>query len=318
MRSVVFFVWAVLALTPGAKPLMAKPLMNKPPKAKLENLVGFGDSYSEEGRLEYFLKNHRPPPVGIMMPPSKKTYSGGYAWGRLVARKTGARYYNYAVSGAMCSNSIVARRLEATGGPYPSVLEYEMETYRQEIGNRSLYPDRRPENTLYALWIGTNDLGVAGFLTDRQEKGAQLGTFVDCVWAVLDGIYNSGGRRIVLINQAPLQLAPMYAAPGRWGAGNREYIRLGAGYNKTAYQYKLEAYTTSVNTMFAYGAPFQLLVQRRWPGTELSILDLHTLMRRIWEQPADYLDRPANATAPYLACAPGCVEATEPLSSFLW
>jgi len=136
---------------------------------KLENLVTFGDSYTDEGRYTYMVQNKRLPPVDSMLPASNTTWSGGYSWGRYVANRTGATYYDYAVAGGMCADTLVPRWLNEIQAPFPSVLNYEMTAFEEGLKYTSLYPNRRDDNTVYALWIGTNDLGIDGFLGDRED-----------------------------------------------------------------------------------------------------------------------------------------------------
>jgi hypothetical protein len=218
----------------------------------------------------------------------------------------------------MCSNDIISRRLPSTNGPFPSVMEYEIPTYKEDLSYRSLYPDRRADNTVYVLWVGTNDLGIDGFLGDTQREGRNITSFIDCVWRFFDQIYDTGGRRFVLMNQFPLQFAPMYATPGVGGRGNNRYWRDPSAYNITEYQNKMLEYTTSMNTMFDYGAPFHLRVQSRWRGATFSIFDVHSLVMDVRANPSEYLDAPANVTGPYRSCLSDCVVSPEPLSSFMW
>jgi hypothetical protein len=253
-----------------------------------------------------------------MLPASNDTFSGGYAWGRIVANITGANYYNYAVAGAQCTNNIDSRNLDAINGPFPSVLEYEISVFEQDIHYPKLYPNRRSDNTVYALWIGTNDLGIDGILGDTQKPDTTISTYVDCIWSVLDRIYHADGRHFVLFNQAPLERAPMYATPGAGGLGNHQYWHNKTAYNTTEYADKILEYTTSVNTMYDYGAPLYLRVKDLWPGATVSILDVHSLMMDVINHPGEYLDAPADVVSPFRTCLQGCVESKEPKSSFMW
>ncbi|TWU78149.1 hypothetical protein ED733_007526 [Metarhizium rileyi] len=284
----------------------------------MENLVTFGDSYTDEGRLNYFLQHHKAPPVGELLPPDNNTSSGGYAWGRFVAKATGANYYNYAVAGAQCTNNVDSRNLGAINGPFPSVLEYEIPVFEQDIHSSKLYPNRRSDNTVYALWIGTNDLGIDGFLGDSQKAGTTISSYMDCIWTVFDRIHKTGGRHFVLLNQVPLERAPMYATPGIGGWGNSQYVRNKTAYNITQYANKLLEYTTSVNTMYDYGAPFYLQAKQRWQGATFSIFDMHSLFMDVIKSPGQYLDAPANVVAPFKSCLTGCVDSKNPKSSFMW
>ncbi|KAG6049475.1 hypothetical protein E4U17_006802 [Claviceps sp. LM77 group G4] len=284
----------------------------------LENLVTFGDSYTDEGRFSYFQQNHRAPPTGVMLPPSNATSSGGASWARFVANSTGAQLYNYAVSGGMCSNNIDSRDLEAIHAPFPSVLEYQVPVFEQDILSRELYPRRRADNTVYALWIGTNDVGVYGFLGDKNKENTTLTSYLDCNWQVFDHVYHAGGRHFVVLNIAPLRHAPMYASPGEYGPRNSVYAHDPAAYVVPEVSHKLHEYVTSINTMFEYGAAFNLAVKRRWPGATLSVFDVHTLMMDVLVEPARYLDEPVNVKAPYRVCKDGCVDSKDPKTSFMW
>ena len=88
--------------------------------SNFNNLVTFGDSYTDENRLSYFgMNNGSAPPPGTFLPESFSTPGGGRTWPRYVIQYTGQTVdgmwdpsmtlYNYAVSGAVCSNDITPR-----------------------------------------------------------------------------------------------------------------------------------------------------------------------------------------------------------------
>ncbi|KAF3067123.1 hypothetical protein GL218_08900 [Daldinia childiae] len=297
----------------------------------VENLVVFGDSYSDEGRLAYLqAHNGTSPPAGTGIPTSNMTASGGYTWPHFASQQLGATTYNYAVSGATCSNEIVYRYLESIHGPYPSVIDYEIPAFLADVkyasgkGNGTFLSNRKPYNTVYALWIGTNDLGNKGFLTDSQKRGATIPNFTDCIWSVFDAVYSTGGRRFVLFTEAPLDKSPLYASPQNGGVGDTRYWSNKTAYNTTEIEQKMLEYTTSVNKIFSYGVPFHLLVEDRWPGASFSILNVHQLFLDINSNPSAYLDAPANSSAPYYGCPVTasnnvtCTTSKNSLSSFLW
>ncbi|KAI1467712.1 carbohydrate esterase family 16 protein [Daldinia caldariorum] len=301
------------------------------PLAAVDNLIVFGDSYTDEGRLAYFQShNGSAPPPGTLIPTANVTASGGYTWPHFASQQLGATTYNYAVSGATCSNEIVKRYLESINAPFPSVIDYEIPAfladveYALRVEDNDFLSNRKPNNTVYALWIGTNDLGVKGFLTDSQQPGTTISNFIDCIWSVFDSIYSTGGRHLVLFNEAPLDRSPLYASPQNGGVGDNQYQENKTSYNTTEYEQKMLEYTTSVNTIFSYGAPFQLLVEARWPGASFSIFNVHQLFLDIFKNPSEYLDTPANTDAPYFGCsiteagAKNCTTSQNSLSSFLW
>ncbi|KAK5135902.1 hypothetical protein LTR04_004581, partial [Oleoguttula sp. CCFEE 6159] len=96
----------------------------------LTSLVSFGDSYTDENRLAYFIANNgSAPPVGYVGPVSTMTASGGRAWPRYVSYYTGCNIYDYAVSGAVCSNEITPRIFTPINANFPSVKEYEIPAF---------------------------------------------------------------------------------------------------------------------------------------------------------------------------------------------
>lgn len=64
---------------------------------RIQNLVVFGDSYTDEGRLGYFLGTGGvAPPPGTIIPTSNATAGGGYSWPYYASKQLGAATYNYA------------------------------------------------------------------------------------------------------------------------------------------------------------------------------------------------------------------------------
>ncbi|KAI0975551.1 carbohydrate esterase family 16 protein [Xylaria arbuscula] len=298
--------------------------------SKVKNLIIFGDSYTDEGRLSLFINSGGvAPPPGTFIPHANVTAAGSYSWPYYASQKLGATTYNYAVSGAVCSNEIVYRILDQINGPFPSVIDYEVPALKADIEyartthNTTFHQDRTPDNSVYALWIGTNDLGNGGFLLNQQIKGKTITDYFDCVWSLFDEVYSTGGRRFVLFTQAPLDHSPLYAAPVNGGSGDVNYWTNKTVYNTVNYQEKILEYTTLVNTVFDYGASFQLLVQKKWPGASFTIFNTHQIILDIIVSPENYLDAPANVTGFYYTCpdplsSDGCVDSEYPLSSFLW
>lgn len=287
---------------------------------KMENLITFGDSYTDESRAYYFRDNGHAPPVGYLPPRDEKAFGGGYTWSRVVADLTGARFYNYAVAGAMCADNITTHWFEPINDNFPSVLDYEIPAYKADVPLPDYFTDRRADNTVYALWIGTNDLGIDGFLSDSNVRGTSLTTFVDCVWQTFDNIYETGGRNFVLLNIVPLEHSPAYAPPERGGVGDHQFWEDKSKYNMTEYAYKMFEYSTSVNTLFDIGAEYHLLLKKRWPGATFTVFDVHSLFLDIRADPSKYLDQPANTTYPWHRCVTGddCTTAELPLSNYQW
>ncbi|KAI0130388.1 acetyl esterase [Xylariales sp. AK1849] len=294
----------------------------------VDNLISFGDSYTDEGRLAAYYADKGTPPPGTSTAGSNSTSSGGYAWGHFATQLLGAKYYDYAVSGAFCSNEIFSRYLASINRTFPSVLEDEIPSYLEDVafidqatGTNTFYTDRESDNTVYALWIGTNDLGTDAFLTDSQKPGLTITDFIGCIWEVFDNIYSTGGRHFVLLNTAPLEHSPLYAAPENGGVLDDHYWTNKTTYNMTEYEQKMKEYTTNVNTILDYGVPVELKIKSRWPEASVTVFNVHQLILDIRATPEKYLDAPANATGYYYHCninATDCITSENPPSSFLW
>jgi hypothetical protein len=144
---------------------------------------------------------------------------------------------------------------------------------------------------------GTNDIGVSTFLTDSQVPGKVLTDYTNCVYSALDAIYASGGRYFVLLNVAPLYLAPLYANYTVHGSGPNHY-RPDMPSNKTQIADVMHEYVTTLNNVYKYQTPFELLVAKRYPGAEFALFDVWQLISDIYDNPTGYLkgSAPANVT----------------------
>jgi len=210
-----------------------------------------------------------------------------------VRQYTGISLYNYAVSGAVCSNNITPRYFSAIDAPFPDIEQYELPAYIAD--SNYYYPNgtkfmNDPSNaTVYAMWIGTNDLGFSAFIQDAQVNGTNINNYTDCVFDQLARVYDNGGRYFVLMNVAPLNLAPIYALPKDGGVGNNQYWNPKTG-NYTEISYKMMEYVTLVNSIFEYRTPYAVEVTKRFPGASFAVYDVHGLVGRdlmVWK----YLDK---------------------------
>lgn len=150
-------------------------------------------------------------------------------------------------------------------------------------------PALSASSAVYALWIGTNDLGVWAFLTDSQVPGKVLTDYTSCVYDVFDALYASGGRVFVLMNAAPLHLAPLYANVSLHGVGDNQYWPQKPE-NLTQIAETMHEYTTSVNTVFRHQTPFEKLVADRYPGASFALFDTYSLISDIYDAPTQYLN----------------------------
>lgn len=286
-------------------------------------LVSFGDSYTDEARLNYTFENSDLPSAGTILP-ELTTASGGRSWPGFVSEKLGVKRFNYAVGGAACSQAIVSRRpTEELPVTFPGVLEYEIDTFMAELEMPEIWDgeDRTAENTVYTLWVGPNDLGHFGFLDDSNAEGTTIADVPECMFEVFDRIYATGGRRFVLFTQLPLEQTPLYV-PTELGGREPNFGWPNKGeVNTTRWNHQLKEYTSAVTSMSVYGARVQLLLEDRWPGAILTVFDARRKMMDMYENPEAFLDAPANNSGVYRFCTTSffdCELAEESLDSFYW
>ena len=107
-------------------------------------------------------------------------------------------------------------------------------------------------------------------------SGTNLTTYVDCIYEQLHRVYDNGGRYFVLFNIAPLELAPEYAAPPN-DVGNNQYW-LGKPKNHTLISYRMMEQVVTINSIFNYRTPFEVVIERNWPGASFAVFDVNGLV----------------------------------------
>ena len=135
-----------------------------------------------------------------------------------------------------------------------------------------------PSNAVYTMWIGTNDLGVNAFLTNSQISGTVLSNYTDCIFGAFDSLYANGGRYFVLFNLAPLHLTPLYANDSQGGVGPvRAWPDKPS--NHTAIAEQMQEYVTTLNKVYKYQLPFEVMLSARYPGSNFALFDVYSLVR---------------------------------------
>ncbi|KAJ6461036.1 GDSL lipase/acylhydrolase [Mycena sanguinolenta] len=229
---------------------------------QIKHLVTFGDSYTD----------------------IVATGDQGTAWPVYAAGYSNTQLHPFAKSGATCSNNITFR-------PFPPVFESQLLTYFMETTNGSLQVP--PEETIYTLWIGTNDLGVDSLITGSNN--ASVVDVVGCMVNWVRTLYASGARNFIMQNMIPLELTILYAAdsyPNRFWAVER---------NTTDWSvFMREMVLTGneiVKLMLEAAAP-------TLPGSHIAIFDSHSLIQDMFNHPALYLNGtgPLNVTGCWNSC----------------
>jgi hypothetical protein len=75
---------------------------------------------------------------------------------------------------------------------------WQLPAYLNETSNGTLILD--PEETIYTIWIGTNDLGVNALLTGSDAPTTSIVEVRQCAIDVLKILYESGARNFIMQN----------------------------------------------------------------------------------------------------------------------
>ena len=113
-------------------------------------------------------------------------------WPVIASQEGNFDLFPFAKSGAACSNNLIPSFSL-------SVFENQLPTYFSQKKNGSLAA-LDPENTIYTLWIGTNDVGDGGLLTGHQTPGVTVVDTVTCAVNWVKMLYNSGARNFIFQN----------------------------------------------------------------------------------------------------------------------
>ena len=152
-----------------------------PAPGQIKNLVTFGDSYTDV----------------------VSTGDNGTAWPIYAADYGKFSLFPFARSGATCSNNLTSR-------PFPSVFESQLPLFFQEKSNGTLnHLTRNEDETIYTLWIGTNDVGAAALLTGDQKSGVTIVDTVSCAINWVSTLYASGARNFLFQNASTFPFNPL-------------------------------------------------------------------------------------------------------------
>ncbi|CAE6477526.1 unnamed protein product [Rhizoctonia solani] len=251
---------------------------------QLKNLVTFGDSYTDN------------------------TMNGdaGYRWPDHVAFMSNGtvNVYDFAHSGATCSGKLTPRIfkpvLEAQVPEYFANVTVKAtpgkprENTTYIIGKNGTYVPLASKDTMYSIWIGTNDVGVGTLLTDPLPDVSIVNT-TECVFDWVEELYNKGARNFLIQNMTPMWLLPMYAPDGY----DTKYWNW--PHNQTEWSIFIAELVRAGNELQALRTKY--IAPGRFPGARFGIFDSHRLFKDMYYNPQDYLVGPTyNVAGVIQAC----------------
>ncbi|KAF8595188.1 hypothetical protein BDV93DRAFT_457394, partial [Ceratobasidium sp. AG-I] len=169
-----------------------------------QHWFSFGDSYTQTGFDISGAKPSAENPIGNTQYPGYTACGMVPNWVDFIATKynrTTLLTYNFADGGATIDANLVK--------PYTSTVHSfsdQVNTFLDNQANVSW----TPPNTLFTIWIGINDIGNSFWL--EGDRDAFSDTLLDAYFALVQKLYDAGGRFFQFVNvpdidQTPLMLA---------------------------------------------------------------------------------------------------------------
>ena len=165
-----------------------------PQPGQIKNLVTFGDSYTDIVSEQCENNQSKCSLTCITSSFQDGHDDGGTVWPVFAASYGNFTLFPFAKVGATCSNALTPR-------PFPSLFESQLPAYFAARANGSLGArGLAPHETVYTLWIGTNDVGANALLTGGQAPGVTLVDTVACAVNWVRALYDRGARNFVFQN----------------------------------------------------------------------------------------------------------------------
>ncbi|ORY92216.1 GDSL-like Lipase/Acylhydrolase-domain-containing protein [Syncephalastrum racemosum] len=223
-----------------------------------KHLVVFGDSYSDVGNLQRL--------------------TNGPLWSEDLAVGWNASLYSFAFDGAVCDNALFSDNSTYV----PSIRDQVEAYYNQQL-------DLDPEETIYAFWIGINDIERSFQL---QDPSTSLKNTVACLSQQLKNVRKVfGSNRFIVINAPPLDRMPYFA-----GTDNE--------------QSRADA-TNTLNTLLSREVT---KLNKHHHALELDLVDVYAMLNDMVEKPDEFGFK--DATHAYWdACQGRCTDAVD---SYVW
>lgn len=201
------------------------------------------------------------------------TASGGKVWARFAVESTDVILYNYAVSGAVCSNDLTSRIYPAINRTFPGIDDYELPAFKADFPKNS--PKLNVHETLFTIWIGTNDIGGDAIISGLPNVG--LTNYTSCVIDLMADLYGYGARNFALLNLAPLEHAPLYAPDNEGGFSGPSAFWMTKGDNATDISTRMRDLTQGGNEIYKYRIPFEVATGSL-KGAKVAVVDTYGLV----------------------------------------
>ncbi|KAG8965732.1 hypothetical protein FRC05_003049 [Tulasnella sp. 425] len=171
----------------------------------------FGDSYTTTG---FDFTSTKPSAANVFGNP---TYPGNTACGSTVTNwidemivthnESFIYAYNFAYGGATIDATLVT--------PYLSTVQSMTDQVNQFVTNLGSKPSYAPwtsSNAIFSFFIGINDIGNSYY--QSGDRSAFSDTLLNAYFALVQKVYDAGGRNFLFINVPPIDRSPLMLGQG--------------------------------------------------------------------------------------------------------
>ncbi|KAJ9213421.1 CAZyme family CE16 [Paecilomyces variotii] len=105
--------------------------------------------------------------------------------------------YNLAISGACINNSVIRG--------VPGDLVSQVKSFAIHYASQSAWAPWRSGNSIFAIWIGINDIGDSYITADVDST---LPVLLECYFNLVKDLYEANARRFIFLNIPPTTRSP--------------------------------------------------------------------------------------------------------------
>ncbi|RAK97838.1 putative cellulose-binding GDSL lipase/acylhydrolase [Aspergillus ibericus CBS 121593] len=165
----------------------------------------FGDSYSQTGFSTSGTQPSASNPMGNPDLGTGTTTNGPNWIGYLTTTENTSLVlsYNLAVGGATIDNSLVSA--------YAGDVRSQVKLFEDVYSTKPASAPWTPQNAVFGVWIGINDIGNAFYNTDAETFTPKL---INRLLSLVEEIYENGGRKFLFLNVPPTDRTPFFIDQG--------------------------------------------------------------------------------------------------------
>ncbi|KDQ12174.1 carbohydrate esterase family 16 protein [Botryobasidium botryosum FD-172 SS1] len=180
-----------------------------PPAKLYAEILVHGDSYTQTG---FEITGDKP---SLSNPLGNPPYPGWTACGSTVANWIGFVTVNYNTTKVLTYNfayggATIDAKLVTPYTPTVRSMTDQVNIFLSNVASKPSYAPWAPGNSIFSFFIGINDIGNSWY--QSGDRGAFSDTLLNAYFALVQKIYDVGGRNFLFINVPGVDRSPLMIA----------------------------------------------------------------------------------------------------------